>query len=303
MDPDVLYSLRSGKIGRIVVTSLLAVVLVYTLVLNGLAGPGLPPFTQSTGNISDYLFTCVTPAGYTFSIWGVIYFGLVAIVIYALSLLFRKVGQDEAWKLGGSVSVPFMIVFLINLNLNVAWLFAWDAVNATGSAILLLLIAITNAIAISLSSLSFGRVASDLYQNSRLDFWAGVCVLNGYDIYDTWTTLASLINLTAFFMYETDIDGNSVCIGVLIFVLVAYSGYFILENTVLAFWGNPCFTHYLVLLWAVVGIHAEQKDKASTEVVGLLITLIVASSLMFIARMIILFFRNRKNTFYKRTIL
>ncbi|XP_063588639.1 uncharacterized protein LOC134765781 [Penaeus indicus] len=82
MDPDVLYSLRSGKIGRIVVTSLLAVVLVYTLVLNGLAGPGLPPFTQSTGNISDYLFTCVTPAGYTFSIWGVIYFGLVTIVIY-----------------------------------------------------------------------------------------------------------------------------------------------------------------------------------------------------------------------------
>ncbi|XP_069983535.1 uncharacterized protein [Penaeus vannamei] len=58
-----------------------------------------------------------------------------------------------------------------------------------------------------------------------------------------------------------------------------------------------------VLLWAVVGIYAEQKDKASTAVVALLITLIVASSLMFIARVIILFVRNRKNTFYKRSIM
>ncbi|XP_042890055.1 uncharacterized protein LOC122264992 isoform X2 [Penaeus japonicus] len=303
MDTDVMYSLKSGRLGRIVVTSLLAVVLVYTLVFNGLAGPGLPPFTQSTGNISDLLFTCVTPAGYTFSIWGVIYFALVAILIYAISLLFRKVGDDDAWKLGGSVSIPFMIVFIINLNLNVGWLFAWDAVNATGSAILLLLIAITNAIAISLSSVSFGKVASDLYQNSKLDFWAGVCVLNGYDIYDTWTTLAALINLTAFFTYETDVNGNSVCIGVLVFVLVAYSGYFILENTFLAFWGNPCFTHYIVLLWAMIGIHTEQKDKASTEVIALIITLIAASAVMLVARLIILVLRNRKNTFYKRSIM
>ena len=49
----------------------------------------------------------------------------------ALTLLCRP---ETAGRLG-AVSVPFLIVFIVNLNLNVAWLFAWDALNITVSMV------------------------------------------------------------------------------------------------------------------------------------------------------------------------
>ncbi|MCB0053594.1 MAG: hypothetical protein KDE24_29085 [Caldilinea sp.] len=53
------------------------VVTLATIAINGLA-TGLPLNGQSTGEISDRFPSLFTPAGYVFSIWGVIYLGLLA---------------------------------------------------------------------------------------------------------------------------------------------------------------------------------------------------------------------------------
>lgn len=52
---------------------------------NCLAGP----FYSSTGNVSARYETDITPAGWTFSIWGVIYTWLTLMVIYITSYVFR----------------------------------------------------------------------------------------------------------------------------------------------------------------------------------------------------------------------
>ena len=52
-----------------------------TIVVNGLAN-GLPLNGQTTGEVSDGLKNYFTPAGYVFSIWGLIYLGLIAFAIY-----------------------------------------------------------------------------------------------------------------------------------------------------------------------------------------------------------------------------
>ncbi|XP_068250481.1 uncharacterized protein [Palaemon carinicauda] len=283
---------------RVFVTLLLTATMIYTITLNGLAGPGIGPFKQSTGNVSDLFFTCITPAGFTFAIWSVIYICLVLILIYAITLLFREVEDDRAWKAGGAISIPFMLMLVVNFNLNVGWLFAWDAVNATGSAILLLLIALTNTIAIAFMEHSFAQAASSLYTISKLDFWCGILSINGMGFYVAWTILASLVNLTILFQYEIELEGNGVCLGVLIFLLVALLIWFVLENSLLKMFSNPLITHYLVVIWAMTGIYSEQKELASGEVVALLITNLTVASVMLLARIGFLIYRNRINKLY-----
>lgn len=50
------------------------------------------PFRSSTGNVSARHETDITPAGWTFSIWGVIYTWLSLMVIYITSYVFRGYG-------------------------------------------------------------------------------------------------------------------------------------------------------------------------------------------------------------------
>ncbi|CAF4574866.1 unnamed protein product, partial [Rotaria sp. Silwood2] len=47
-------------------------------------------FTQRTGSVSDNNLTEFTPAGWTFSIWGIIYFWQAAWLIYAITRIPRK---------------------------------------------------------------------------------------------------------------------------------------------------------------------------------------------------------------------
>ncbi|MCX5987845.1 MAG: hypothetical protein NTV35_02245, partial [Chloroflexi bacterium] len=59
--------------GSMMITNV--VTLVATLVLNGLA-TGLPLNGRTTGEISDSFPNVFAPAGYVFSIWGIIYIAL-----------------------------------------------------------------------------------------------------------------------------------------------------------------------------------------------------------------------------------
>jgi len=55
--------------------------IVLMIVVNVLAN-ALPLNGQNTGAISDRFDVYFTPAGYVFSIWGLIYIGLIAYAIY-----------------------------------------------------------------------------------------------------------------------------------------------------------------------------------------------------------------------------
>lgn len=57
------------------------VTILATLVINGLA-TSLPINGLTTGQISDRFKVYFVPAGYVFSIWGLIYLGLIAFAIF-----------------------------------------------------------------------------------------------------------------------------------------------------------------------------------------------------------------------------
>ncbi|MEX2535072.1 MAG: tryptophan-rich sensory protein [Trueperaceae bacterium] len=74
----------------------------------------LPLAGRDTGEISDRFDVAVTPAGYAFSIWGVIYLALGAFVIYQLLPNQASARLDRT-----------RILFLLSCLFNVAWLLAW----------------------------------------------------------------------------------------------------------------------------------------------------------------------------------
>src|SRR5512138_1928173 len=85
-----------------------------TLIVNGLAN-ALPLNGQNTGQISDRFHVYFVPAGYVFSIWGLIYLGLIAYAIYQALPAQRQNPRLRAtgwWiSLGGLA--------------NSAWIFLW----------------------------------------------------------------------------------------------------------------------------------------------------------------------------------
>ena len=90
------------------------VVFVVTIIVNGLAtSVGLNGVT--TADVSDMYFTLVTPAGYVFAIWS---------VIYTLLLLFSVFQALPSQR-----DKPFLkqvsFLFVLSGVFNIVWLFLW----------------------------------------------------------------------------------------------------------------------------------------------------------------------------------
>ena len=84
------------------------------IAVNGLAN-GLPINGKTTGDIADGFDILFTPAGYVFSIWGLIYFGLLG---FALVQALPTRRDDPAL----AAIRPW---FLLNAVGNASWIVAW----------------------------------------------------------------------------------------------------------------------------------------------------------------------------------
>jgi benzodiazapine receptor len=85
-----------------------------TIVVNGLAN-ALPLNGQNTGEISDRFQVYFVPAGYVFSIWGLIYIGLILFAIYQALPSQRDNPRLER------IGYPFAL----SCAANIVWIFLW----------------------------------------------------------------------------------------------------------------------------------------------------------------------------------
>ncbi|WP_343703152.1 hypothetical protein [Chitinophaga sp.] len=89
---------------------------------------------RTTGEVSALYPNLFTPAGVTFSIWGVIYLGLLAFTSYQLWLAFSRGHLPEL----EAFHIRMKGWFLLNCLGNASWLFAWHY-NAIWLSVLLML--------------------------------------------------------------------------------------------------------------------------------------------------------------------
>ena len=151
--------------------------IVLMIVVNALAN-ALPINGQNTGEISDRFDVYFTPAGYVFSIWGLIYLGLIAYAVYQAlpaqreNPRLRRIGW---WVVIGSLA-------------NTAWIFLWhyEVFPLTLPVMLVLLLTL---IVIYLS-LGINRVKVSTAER--------LAVHVPFSIYLGWITVATVANITAF---------------------------------------------------------------------------------------------------------
>jgi benzodiazapine receptor len=155
------------------IANLIGVALV--LVFNFLAN-ALPLNGQNTGTISDRFSVYFVPAGYVFSIWGLIYLGLIAFAVFQ-----ALPGQRSNPRLAGA-DLPFLLSCLA----NVAWLFLWHYEQF--SLTLLAMFGLLACLTIIYRRLEIGRQAVPAGERwlARLPF----------SLYLGWVSVATLANVT-----------------------------------------------------------------------------------------------------------
>ena len=219
--------------------SLNLLALLAVIVINGLAN-ALPLNGLTTGEISDRFQVYFVPAGYVFSIWGLIYVGLIAFAVYQ-----ALPAQRDNPRLR---SIGYL--FALSCVANIAWLFLWhyEIFPLTLVAMLALLLLL---IAIYLR-LGIGRA-----QVPAEEKWL---VHVPFSIYLGWITVATIANVTSLLDY---LNWNGWGISPEAWTVIMLVAGVAIASAVSLTRGDVAYM--LVVVWAFAGIAVKH---ASTPVVA-----------------------------------
>ncbi|XP_057178210.1 uncharacterized protein si:ch211-161h7.5 isoform X2 [Triplophysa rosa] len=222
------------SIPRMTLIVVSTVAFIVCVAFNALAGPGSGPFKNTTSAISNDYNTEITPSGWTFSIWGVIYTWLSLMIIYILTTTCRRV----------------MIA----------------------AVIFLALIAFTNYLTIFLSCHGLKEYGAWLNKYHKVDLWCiRILVQNGIATYATWTTIATLLNFTIVLSYNAGMsksDAATVSLSILLGEVIAW---FIVENFVFEKHLRYILTVYPVVIVALSGNMTKNFNAANPSRNGIYI--------------------------------
>ena len=204
-----------------------------------------------TGAISAKYPTPVTPAGYAFSIWTLIYIGLIAF---------------SAWQLLPANRARFANIrsfYILSCALNCGWLYMWHSDQIAICSLLLFLLAVT---------LFFINLY--LRQTEGMgDYWF---VKAPFGLYFGWVTAATLVNFAIFMVYwRVELSDTAwVIVSVVLILLAAALGVLFrirLNN----------YLYPLANAWAIAAIGVKQSGTTAVVVAsaaGLIACLIASLS-------------------------
>lgn len=224
----------------------------------------------------------ITPAGWTFAIWGFIYIYQVIWVVYGLSTLFRKT------RTGGYLyyEPPFMspwlyIVYSINMCLNVSWVLLFSREMLWQALIVIILMALTLYICIFISArdlVKYGPELINLGQSHNI-WLVRFLVHNAWGMYASWVTIATLLNLGIVFTYVIGISqpiASTISLCILAIETVAY---FWLDNFAFDRQLRYNVTPYIVLHVALIGSLSKNWDPTNCNTILTLALLVLGVSL------------------------
>ncbi len=224
-----------------------AITLVAVITVNALANI-LPINGVTTGGVSARYDNYFTSAGFTFSIWSVIYLGLTAFVIYQFFSKFFK-PRDIGY------------FFVLNGIANISWILAWHYGYLTMIVFIMFLILLT-LIKINL------RISGS-------SWW----VRFPFQIYLGWICVATIANIAVYFKFlDVAVLGiEEVHWGIILAIIAGGLGLIILFRK-----GWTVAT--LAISWGLWGIFNKQNDLGQEEtyqVVCLAIIIVLVLSTLF----------------------
>lgn len=228
----------------IVRQSLLIVGYLTQVLFNIVSTQGLLADTDNA-ELSDKYQTPITPAGYTFAVWGVIYF------CQAVFILYQALPSQRDSTTLDDISTFVLVAFL----LNAFWLvvFSYEYLWAAFVVILMYL----------LSLLKVYLILDPYYFEPHSNTKDTLCVWLAFSSNLAWVTVATLLNLTiaitATFQVSTPEMIDDWSVG-LIFTAVFISGYYTVVRV------DPMYA--AVSLWALLGISNGPYNPPKTIAIG-----------------------------------
>ncbi|XP_030622998.1 uncharacterized protein LOC115806441 [Chanos chanos] len=289
------------NIARLTLIIIFVLGFVVTMVFNVLAGPGVAPFEQTTSNVSAKYDTEITPSGWTFSIWGVIYTWLAVMLIYIVANIFRRNAYGRMYCSPPVLPYGFFFTWIFNFVANIAWLLLWDREEMVASFIFLALIAFSNYAIIFFACQGLNAYGAWLNKYHKVDLWCmRILVLNGIAVYTTWTSIATLLNLAIVTDYEAGMSRSDAATLSLSLLLAEVVVWFILENFVIEKHVRYILTIYPVIIVALSGNMTKNYDAASPSRNGIFIAVLLAlACLLFAIRICLVVWRHKKRPLYE----
>lgn len=209
----------------------------------------VPYNNQTTAQISDSFPVFFVPAGYVFSIWGVIYIALLVLSVYSLTK-----GKENK-----KLDAILPAIVLSNIA-NSVWIFLWHFNQFTLSIFVMLVL---------LASLLYAYVKFNLRSDlSESEVWG---VKLPISIYLGWISVATIANVTVTLF---DLGWNGFGIGGEL-----WAAALVVVATLLAvvmMFRNRDIAYAAVIEWAVIGIAIKFFNVSPLNLVCLACASIIA---------------------------
>lgn len=244
--------------------------LIFVIVMNALAVT-LPFGGNSQVELAKIYPSLFTPAGFTFSIWSLIYIGLIGFIIVQSKGLFNNniAAPDYVNTIG-----PW---FIINGLANGIWLLVWH------NKLLVLSVMVMLVILISLLII-YTRLDIGNRPVSGTERWL---VHLPFSIYLGWISVATIANLSIYLSQATSLEAFGSTANILMVVMLAVV---VLLGLFMAF-RNRDFGFVSVLVWAFYGILAKRQANDTAEFI---ITAIIAGMVVLAVLVVIAFIRRQR---------
>lgn len=233
-----------------------AIALIVTLIINYLSNTGI--FNGNTmATVSARYQNYFTPAGYAFSIWGLIYLGLLAFVVYQGRSLFSKTADEWPVKEIG-------LWFVISCVANSLWVFAW-LYDYTGLSVIIMIVLLISLINIIVNT----RMELDDLPLKKIAF-----VWWPFSLYSGWITVALVANVAAW-LTKNHWNGFGISGMAWAVIMIVVAGIINLFIT----WNRNMREFALVGSWALIAIAVANWNSARSVA----ITALVVASILIIS--------------------
>jgi len=229
------------------------------VLVNGLAGSTTILGGKNTAQISDANQTLITPAGYVFSIWGVIYVLLGIFVVF--QALPREKGKDYQNRISW--------LFVLSSIVNIAWLFLWQFEYLIFSVVLMFVL-LASLISIYLR-LDVGK--------SKVGLREKLAIHIPFSTYLGWITIASIANVSVT-LVSVNWDGFGISSETWATLIVIIA----LLITILVLATRKDIAYALVIIWAFAGIAAGQSENQNivilTQASAIIVLIVLVASII-----------------------
>lgn len=232
-----------------------AVVYVNTLAVT------LPINGKSTGELSDQYPNLFVPAGFTFSIWGVIYLLLLIFGVYQIWVSFNK-------KTIQKLSIQSQFLFGLTNILNMSWILAWHYELVTLS-VLIMIAFLTTLIILFLNNEKIKTTT----------FMEKIAIETPINVYLGWISVATIANITAL-LVTFGWTGNPLAESTWTIIMLSIGA----ALAVVMLFRRTNFAYALVIIWAFYGIYSKRQTSANPEIAqtALILIVIIAFSFAYI---------------------